>query len=161
MHREGRGDGHRWQGLGAALGKNQREIALSGVTCRHPAEASDLASAPQLQKKTGPAPLVVSYPDPRQYRGVGVDLFRQGQVRVEVFEVVVSQPAGKTHEAEQDRDHQVEQVVAGVDGGKTEEKGEQDVEGARGGEPQAKARGSWAAHDLSPPRYGNVLKDGA
>lgn len=68
----------------------------------------------------------------------GIDLFRGDQIRSQLLDIVHSGQAGHRHECQQPGNDKKQQVIAGIDRGKTEQERDQDIERSRFADLQAK-----------------------
>lgn len=91
----------------------------------------------------------VGQTDLQSGRGLGKDFLRRDQDGGQPVEIGFPEQAGQGHETEQGGDHQVQQVVAGIDRTESEQQGEYDVKGSGPGQLQTKGTGVAARSDSS------------
>jgi hypothetical protein len=70
----------------------------------------------------------IMQPDADQGLNTGKQIIRHGDFEFEPGQIVPSDQAGNRHETEQRRVYQIDQIITGIDRGKTEQQGDPDIE---------------------------------
>ena len=129
------------------LGKGEGNVPFSGAGTSYQGYGHPLAVGTlQPDQERGQKALGVADPQPEGGRHGGEDFLGREQFRGESLDVEHPGQAGDGHEGQKPRHHQEQQVVAGVDGGETEQQGDDDVQRPGLADPQAKGSAMSAMH---------------
>ena len=78
-----------------------------------------------------------------------VDLVGRRAADPDTGQVPLAQNSGDRHKTQQGRDNQVDQVVAGINGGEAKQQGDDDIENPGPGQGQAKGTGISSSSDCN------------
>ena len=81
------------------------------------------------------------------YGNSGIDILTGQRFDAQTLKIPMAKQAAERHEAEKRGDQQIEQIIPGVDGGKTEQQSQSDKQTACDGQSQAIGTGMSASSD--------------
>lgn len=124
-----------WNWLHAAPLNRQRKIqhlAATGGNRRHHDLVLANTDLKQIHRKIT---LKIIDSDSQSPGGSGKQIGRREQTKFETMQVKVSAEPGNRHKAKQSRNQQIEQIIAGINGSKSEQQGQGNIKSAGSGQP--------------------------
>ncbi len=142
VDREGGADLNAAERAAAAAGEGHGKPGRYRAAGPDGGEEKTAAGQGDADEKGAEKPFAVVQPHGDQGRSPVVNFLRDLYRDRQAGDISAAEDAGYRHEAEQRRDQQIKQVVAGIDRGKAEEQSHDDVDGPGPGEAQASGTGT-------------------
>lgn len=149
VDREGGTEPNAVEGAGAAAAEGEGEGGRGGRAAADGGEEKAVAGKFDADEKGAEKPLAVMQPDRNQRRSAIVEFVGKIDADRQPGDIFPAEDTGNGHKTEKRRNQEVQEVVAGIDGGKPEEQGHADVKRPGPGQAQASGTGTSLSSDRS------------